>query len=569
MFVAVDLERRKAEGIEVKNEGVITVGSSILLEAVLSKRNAEFWEYPVYIGRGPFANYQFMGANRAVAFFVSPMTGGAFASSAGGVARAFSAAGIDGLLINGRSEKPVVLYLQGDEKENVEASLFEVDGLEELYKEGGAFELVRFLEDELGDRFSGYFRAMAVGPGGFGTSFGSVVSRERSMGTFDLFGRGGLGTVLAHKNLVGIILGGSHPDPEVPEEWMEKLKEMDTFKPTEKYRLVMKEGVGGTIYNWFTLKALLPALNWNTIFMNEKEREEIYEDYIKPLTEEIRKRFKEGKIRSKTCGEKCVAVCKKMDGEKKVEYEPFTSLGLQTGIFDYEKILDLAHRVDMLGLDAIETGNAISLFIDAIDQGIYDGKASLVNIDPERNYEFALEFIDKLLRGDYPLSDGVARGARSMDLKELAVYVPTPSGGLVPPQYWNPGFHLDLPLIGKFMTYYHNDNLDGREWGRKAGQRFMKELLLEDLGICRFHRGWMEKLLEAVGVKTDYLSETVLRIKLINIVKKGYVMPPEGRANHLIKTYFRLFGKDVDPWKFYFKTKEGIDEFVPILEGIS
>ncbi|NPA87023.1 MAG: hypothetical protein GXO00_03370, partial [Candidatus Diapherotrites archaeon] len=450
----------------------------------------------------------------------------------------------------------------------VELRIIEVDGLNELYRENGSFELISFLEDELGDSFSGYYRVGAVGPGGFGTSFGNVVFHERSMETYDFFGRGGLGSVLAHKNLVGFAIGGTAPDPEVDERILQALKEVDMAKATEKYRLVPSEGVGGTIYNWFVLRAMLPALNWNTIYMSEEEREEIYEDYVKPLTEKIRRRFKEGSIRSKTCGEKCIAVCKKMDGKKKVEYEPFTSLGLQPGIFSYELILDLTHRVDALGLDSIEAGNAISLFIDAIDQGIYEGKASLVEIDVEKNYEFAMNFLDKLLIGSYPLSDGVARGARAMELRRLAVYVPTRSGGIVPPQYWNPGFHLDLPLVGKFMTYYHNDRLSAYEWGKKAGQRFMKELLLEDLGICRFHRGWVEELLEKLGISSPYIDETVRTIKLVNLLRRGYVMPPEGRSKDLIRSYYLLFGEETDPFIWYFEAKKGIDEVVPTLREV-
>ncbi len=561
MIIAVDLNRGKFVELGIENGGAISTGVSLLFD------NAEtgLWDAPVYIGRGPYSNYSFMGANRAVAVFFSPLTGGVFVTSAGGVSRALSSAGVDGIYITGRSSHPAVIVLDGD-GEGVDAKLFYLNELQELYEEGGSFSLIDFLNDEAGSDFSGYYRVGAVGPAAFGTYFGNVIFYENEMGTFDFFGRGGLGSVLARKNVVGFVIGGTAPEVEVDEKILKLVEETDKAGPTKKYRLVPEEGVGGTIYNWFTLKALLPALNWNTIYMSEREREEIWEDHIKPLTEEIRKRFRGGVIRSKTCGERCVAVCKKMDGGRKVEYEPFTSMGLQTGIFDYEKILSLTHHVDELGLDSIETGNVIALYFDAVDQGVVEGSGSLVNFDPERNYEAALELLERLSRGELPLSEGLARGARQMEIMELAVYVPTKHGGIVPPQYWNPGFHLDLPLFGKFMTNYHNDNLEGREWGRKAGERFLKELLLEDLGICRFHRGWIEKLLESIGITPHYLEDTILAVKLINIVRGGYVKPPEGRAAHLIQTYFRLFGRDVDPWKWYFEAKEGIDEVVPVLK---
>ena len=71
---------------------------------------------------------------------------------------------------------------------------------------------------------------------------------------------------------------------------------------------------------------------------------------------------------------------------------------------------------------------------------------------------------------------------------------------MVPNQYWVAGTLVPMAIIGKYYMVYSNEFIPPRELGRRCADRLKKELILDNLGICRFHRGWAEELLpEAMG----------------------------------------------------------------------
>ena len=72
-------------------------------------------------------------------------------------------------------------------------------------------------------------------------------------------------------------------------------------------------------------------------------------------------------------------------------------------------------------------------------------------------------------------------------------------GWMVPNQYWTPGVFSPMAIMGKYYMYYGRDFLAPRELGRENAHRMLKELSLDNLGVCRFHRAWAEQLMpEAV-----------------------------------------------------------------------
>ena len=52
-----------------------------------------------------------------------------------------------------------------------------------------------------------------------------------------------------------------------------------------------------------------------------------------------------------------------------------------------------------------------------------------------------------------------------------------------------------LAIMGKYYMHYGNDFVPPRKLGQKNADRFSKELILDNLGICRFHRGWAEEMM--------------------------------------------------------------------------
>ena len=61
--------------------------------------------------------------------------------------------------------------------------------------------------------------------------------------------------------------------------------------------------------------------------------------------------------------------------------------------------------------------------------------------------------------------------------------------------------------------YYGKVFLPPRELGRKNADRFQKELILDNLGMCRFHRGWAEEMIPEImeslyGLKEKFLKKS-------------------------------------------------------------
>ena len=74
---------------------------------------------------------------------------------------------------------------------------------------------------------------------------------------------------------------------------------------------------------------------------------------------------------------------------------------------------------------------------------------------------------------------------------------------MVPNQYWAPGMFAPMPLMGKYFSYYENKFLPPRALGRKNVERFVYELYSENSGACRFHRKWVEDIVDDI-IKSHY-----------------------------------------------------------------
>jgi glyceraldehyde-3-phosphate dehydrogenase (ferredoxin) len=69
---------------------------------------------------------------------------------------------------------------------------------------------------------------------------------------------------------------------------------------------------------------------------------------------------------------------------------------------------------------------------------------------------------------------------------------------MTPNQYWVPGMLAPMPMMGKYFVYYGVDYLPPRELGKKCVERMIYELYSENSGICRFHRKWVEAIVDEI-----------------------------------------------------------------------
>ncbi|NPA76978.1 MAG: hypothetical protein GXN93_04475 [Candidatus Diapherotrites archaeon] len=592
-MIVIDLDKQKMKELRLPSSGAVDAGIKIhSSEYETYSRDPYDPRNALVFSAGPFAHPDIQGANRGVVSFRSPMTGGFFVSSAGGLGRYIALTGDRDVTIVGRAAAPAVVVVIGDSS-GTTMQIFELSDAEDLINEG-VFALSDFLGEELRDVYNGApYRAVVAGPAARYSDFGVLASVDPVMKSVDFFGRGGAGSVMvrAH-NVYAVVFGGD----AVPTLDLDRFRKVaadvlgedylnEVPAATEKYRFSQKDGIGGTMLNWAHLKGLLPSYNWHNIYMSDSERERLWEELISPAVEKMRAGFSSKNIVSRTCGEKCAAACKKYLGDKKVDYEPITALGSQLGIFDLEKAVALAHLADRLGFDAIQLGDTIAWALELRDRGVLkieglpDTSLKPFSTDPDAQFQAVAQLITAMAAGK---ADFLAHGIRSAAAKigngaeDLAVFVPFAGGGeLVPPQYIVPGFFVPLPLHGKFMTYYGSDWLDPKALGAKVWERFVAELLTENAGFCRFHRKWAENVIPAAyeamyGVLAPLEAERLaVQIKQYQRRAEAESQPPVSqRVRDLLAFFARMHGQDA--WAEKLATSEGLEEYIlEVRKGIS
>ena len=125
---------------------------------------------------------------------------------------------------------------------------------------------------------------------------------------------------------------------------------------------------------------------------------------------------------------------------------------------------------------------------------------------------------------------------------------------MVPNQYWAPGVLSPMPIMGKYYMHYGADFIPPRELGRKNAERFRQELVLDNMGICRFHRNWAEEMMPDIveslyGKKKEFLESIAITASRINS-RNSAIFWESGRNADYIHTFLkrkRDVEKSADP----------------------
>jgi glyceraldehyde-3-phosphate dehydrogenase (ferredoxin) len=527
------------------------------------------------IGVGLFAGSIFPGSNRLFVTGFSPCWRGFYVSSMGGAGLVFDNLGLNTVAIVGKAPVPSVLYLNRAGGEEVEVELEPVDvksvwagrspagGLQpagQPREDGrrGVYALMDHVLERFGKRYATDPRILATGPAALATDMGGIVSVPIVQGELtnvDTWaGRGGMGTkLLSEHGIAAVIYGGTFVDEDfrdrkVADAWFEakykqKLLAKD-MESTTKYRFDPKFNTGGTFgVNYATLKGRLMAFNYRTIFSAEEDRLDMHQRLV---VDHYLKQFNDETIvtrQQRTCGEPCTAVCKKMRGEYKKDYEPYQAFGPLCGVFDQRAAERLVRYADTAGFDGISAGGVVAWMMEALADGLLSKEDLGVSEAPRWNAKdfdpvedsahnagIAVEILDSILtkRGVVDLSEGARkwgrRLSRSRGTKLLDRFLYTAfgrQGWMVPNQYWTPGVLAPMAIMGKYYNHYGADFAPPRELGRMCAGRMLKELAMDNAGFCRFHRGWVEELAPEIvgsifGKKEEFLASTAVTGSRIN-----------------------------------------------------
>lgn len=535
------------------------------------------------LGSGPFAGSKLYGSHRLVAVFRSPESKGFHFSAMGGVAYKFIRCGLHAVSIEGRGAEPTIIMIKGDDTGNVSITFNRIskEELEKVYKgfNGyiGAYALEQYLIEQYWDFIQkSKARPIVVGPAAFKTVYGALVSidvdyskKSLMRGREDFAARGGGGSVLAQShNVIAIIAGGSW-SPKLPDVLTDLTKFNELFKKisgtefvsmvakaTTKYRYDETIGAGGTFgVNYPHYRELLPFFNYNTMYIPKHIRrklvEMVLEHFWRPFVEEVFIKRKSWE----TCGEPCPAACKKIWKGKKVDYEPFNALGPFVGVLELDLVAENVDLGDQLGFDMITLGHVIAWLLEAVYRGLLKpeevGIDGIPNLDPmalnielwSNNAVLAKKVLLNLVEKKTEVlkivaEKGIRAATKELDkifkdrigrayarFEDMVVYVPYGDDGyMTPTYYWSPGVVLPLAVSGKYLTNYTPTFAEPEEFARTVAIRAIKELLIENAGFCRFHRGWLERYLaeiyKTIGLDIDvdaYGKDLLKAIVLYNI----------------------------------------------------
>ena len=170
--------------------------------------------------------------------------------------------------------------------------------------------------------------------------------------------------------------------------------------------------------------------------------------------------------------------------------------------------------------------------------------------DSRTNADLGIELLDSIIqrRGIVNLEEGARKFARHLardkgkQVLDPFVYVAfARKGWMVPNQYWVPGVLSPMAMMGKYYIYYGNDFVPPRTLGRINAERFRGELIMDNMGLCRFHRLWAEEMLpEIIGElydkKDEYLKSLSVTASRINSRNSSVFWESERNADY-VHTY--------------------------------
>ena len=500
------------------------------------------------LGGGLLAGSPLPGTRRMIVCGYSPQWEDFFVSALGGAMFVFHHLGVNYLWLRGRcpTESVLVLnYKQGAYTVRLEP--IDADALWRGYttQDGRTWEGFYALQAAVFEKYKAeydedHLRVLAVGPGARYTNSGTIGSnavRKGVLGAIDDWaGRGGLGSrLLQYHRVAAIIFGGDWEDPALKEAHELDQYFLDRFGKraiaadlalSQKYRYVPEFETGGTFgVNMRNADDNLFSFNYRSIYASDAERLQqhdvfILAHYLKQFNVEI--------IQPRNfdhCGEPCAVACKKYIGEFKKDYEPYAALGPNCGIFDQRAAERVNKFVDAMGLDAIQTGGTVAWLIELLADGLippedfglpkekprvgFANRSEDFDIiaDSARNADYAIAIVKLILfdaRGA-PFRQGIRAAAKWLDAKynirsiDRVVFLAHGENGcMVPNQYWVPGMFAPMPLMGKYFSFYENKFVEPRALGRKNVERFVYELYSENSGACRFHRKWVEDIVDEI-----------------------------------------------------------------------
>ncbi|CAB49871.1 aldehyde ferredoxin oxidoreductase [Pyrococcus abyssi] len=307
-------------------------------------------ENKLIFATGPLTGTSAPTGGRYMVITKSPLTGYiAMANSGGYFGAELKFAGWDAIIIEGKADHPVYLYIHD---ENVE--------IRDASKVWGKLvsETEKALKEEVGDK---HVQIASIGPAGENkVRFAAVMNNGHRAA-----GRGGVGAVMGSKNLKAIVVRG-HKRVEVAD----KGKFMEVIR--EKIEKLKKDPVAGGGLPKYGTAVLVNIINEHGLYPTRNFQTGVFEYAYEQSGEAMAAKYL---IRNKPCFA-CPIGCGRVNylpsiGETEgPEYESTWALGANLGINDLASIIEANHFADEYGMDTISLGGTLATAMELYERGL-------------------------------------------------------------------------------------------------------------------------------------------------------------------------------------------------------
>ncbi len=355
-FLKVDLTNNQIEDLAISDDdlkkfvGGSTLAAKIIYDYVKPGMDPFASGNPIVFATGPFTGSNVPMVSRAAICGISPATGLWGESTTGGkFPIRMKGTGYDGIIITGKSEKPVYLYVNEGNTEIRDAS--------HLWGKADIYETQKIIKDEIKEKNS----IACIGSAGEKLINYSCVMNDEGRAA----GRCGMGALMGSKNLKALVVAGNKKAELADKKKVKGLigEAHDCIKGnlnTNAYKLY-----GTNMYMDIGMRlADTPARYFTkSVFPADKLHGPAF-----------RERYKMASYACTGCPIGCGRIIKNFsDDIKKVdgpEYETAAAFGPLCMNFDIDSVVMANHLCNVHGIDTLSAGVSIAFAMHLYEKGI-------------------------------------------------------------------------------------------------------------------------------------------------------------------------------------------------------
>jgi aldehyde:ferredoxin oxidoreductase len=350
---------------------------------------------------GPLTGTRAPTSGRHCVVTKSPLTGACLDTHAGGhFGVELKRSGYDLVVVKGRADKPVYLYI-----DDGEAELRSAEHLWGLT----VGETITTLKETIGNKD---LKVSCIGPAGENLVRIASIMNDLHRAA----GRGGAGAVMGSKRLKAIAVRGSkEPSIARPEVFEEAIRE--AISSIARNDITKKDG---TLPKYGTA-GIVNVINTSGIFPTKNFQKGVFEHAEKISGEELARTYLRERRACAMCPIPCSRYSTLDEGPYKgvsvegPEYETIWAFGAHCYVDRLDAIIMANYLCNMYGMDTISTGGVIGFAMECFERGLI-GLEDTGGVELKfGNAEAMIQMIHKIAKKEgfgAILSEGVARASR-------------------------------------------------------------------------------------------------------------------------------------------------------------